>query len=54
MTPPLFLVPELGTGDRLVLTGPEAHHAGTVKRLAVGEQVLLAEIGRASCRERVY
>jgi 16S rRNA (uracil1498-N3)-methyltransferase len=50
VTPPLFLVPELGTGDELVLTGPEAHHAGTVKRLAVGEQVLLAD-GRGGLAE---
>jgi 16S rRNA (uracil1498-N3)-methyltransferase len=43
MTPPLFLVPDLGTGDSLVLTGPEAHHAATVKRVAIGELVLLAD-----------
>ncbi len=50
MTPPLFLVPELGSGDELVLTGPEAHHAGTVKRLAIGEQALLAD-GRGGLAE---
>jgi len=43
VTPPLFLVPDLGTGDTLVLTGGEAHHAATVTRLAVGEQVLLSD-----------
>lgn len=43
MTPPLFLVPDLGDGDTLVLTGAEAHHAATVKRLAVGELVLLSD-----------
>ncbi|HEY0167738.1 MAG TPA: 16S rRNA (uracil(1498)-N(3))-methyltransferase [Jatrophihabitans sp.] len=43
MTPPLFLVPDLGDGDTIVLTGPEAHHAATVKRLAVGEPALLAD-----------
>ncbi len=43
MTPPLFLVPGLGSGEVLLLTGPEAHHAATVKRLAVGEAVLLAD-----------
>ncbi|MDQ1721883.1 MAG: rRNA (uracil1498-N3)-methyltransferase [Pseudonocardiales bacterium] len=43
MTPPLFLVPELGDGDTIVLTGAEAHHAATVKRLAVGEPVLLSD-----------
>ncbi|MEO6500632.1 MAG: 16S rRNA (uracil(1498)-N(3))-methyltransferase [Jatrophihabitantaceae bacterium] len=43
MTPPLFLVPELGVGDTIVLTGAEAHHAATVKRLSVGEPALLAD-----------
>lgn len=43
MTPPLFLVADLGTGDAVVLTGAEAHHAATVKRLNVGETVLLAD-----------
>jgi 16S rRNA (uracil1498-N3)-methyltransferase len=43
VTPPLFLVPDLGTGDTILVTGPEAHHAATVKRLAVGEQALLAD-----------
>jgi 16S rRNA (uracil1498-N3)-methyltransferase len=43
VTPPLFLVPDLGSADVLVLTGPEAHHAGTVLRLAPGEDVLLAD-----------
>jgi 16S rRNA (uracil1498-N3)-methyltransferase len=43
VTPPLFLVPDLGSGDVLVLTGAEAHHAGTVRRLVPGEDVLLAD-----------
>ncbi|HEX4727142.1 MAG TPA: 16S rRNA (uracil(1498)-N(3))-methyltransferase [Jatrophihabitans sp.] len=43
MTPPLFLVADLGSADVLVLTGPEAHHAGTVRRLVPGEDVLLAD-----------
>lgn len=48
MTAPLFLVPEgsldgLTTGDRVPLTGPEAHHAATVTRVGVGEQVLLGD-----------
>jgi 16S rRNA (uracil1498-N3)-methyltransferase len=43
VTPPLFLVPDLGAGDTIVLTGAEAHHAATVKRLAVGEPALLAD-----------
>jgi 16S rRNA (uracil1498-N3)-methyltransferase len=52
LTPPLFLVPDLGTGSTIVLTGTEAHHAATVKRLAVGEQVLLAD-GRGGLAEVV-
>jgi 16S rRNA (uracil1498-N3)-methyltransferase len=43
VTPPLFLVPSLGSGDSIELTGAEAHHAATVKRLAPGEKVLLAD-----------
>jgi 16S rRNA (uracil1498-N3)-methyltransferase len=43
VTPPLFLVPDLGSADLLELTGAEAHHAGTVRRLAPGEDVLLAD-----------
>ncbi|HEX2902780.1 MAG TPA: 16S rRNA (uracil(1498)-N(3))-methyltransferase [Jatrophihabitans sp.] len=43
MTPPLFLVADLGAGASIVLTGAEAHHAGTVKRLAPGEVVWLAD-----------
>nr|MDQ2957192.1 16S rRNA (uracil(1498)-N(3))-methyltransferase [Actinomycetota bacterium] len=50
MTPPLFLVPDLGSGDVIVLTGAEAHHAGTVKRLTVGERALLAD-GRGGLAE---
>lgn len=43
MTPPLFLVADLGSGASIVLTGAEAHHAGTVKRLTPGEVVWLAD-----------
>ena len=50
MTPPLFLVPELGIGELIVLTGAEAHHAGTVKRLRIGEPALLAD-GRGGLAE---
>ncbi len=50
MTPPLFLVPDLGAGETAVLTGGEAHHAATVKRLAVGESVLLSD-GRGGLAE---
>jgi 16S rRNA (uracil1498-N3)-methyltransferase len=50
VTPPLFVVASLGTGNVLELTGPEAHHAGTVKRLAVGESALLTD-GRGGLAE---
>jgi 16S rRNA (uracil1498-N3)-methyltransferase len=50
VTPPLFLVAELGSADTIVLTGPEAHHAGTVKRLSVGELTWLAD-GRGGLAE---
>jgi len=50
MTPPLFVVASLGTGDTVELTGAEAHHAGTVKRLAVGEPAWLAD-GRGGLAE---
>ncbi|HTZ43584.1 MAG TPA: 16S rRNA (uracil(1498)-N(3))-methyltransferase [Jatrophihabitans sp.] len=49
MTPPLFVVASLGSGDTLELTGAEAHHA-TVKRLGVGELVWLAD-GRGGLAE---
>ncbi len=56
MTLPLFLVdPALlagaGPGDRLVLDGPEGRHAATVRRIAPGERVLLADGAglRATC-----
>lgn len=47
MTPPLFLVDELPAGDTLALTGDEGRHAARVKRLAVGEPVLVGD-GRGS------
>ena len=50
MTPPLFVLDSLGAGDTLELTGAEAHHAGTVRRLAVGELALLAD-GRGGLAE---
>ncbi|MDN5716678.1 MAG: 16S rRNA (uracil(1498)-N(3))-methyltransferase [Janibacter sp.] len=48
MTAPLFLVDPgaldgLCPDDVVDLTGPEAHHAATVVRLAVGEEVLVAD-----------
>lgn len=56
MTLPLFLVdPALltgaGPGDQLLLDGPEGRHAATVRRIAPGEQVMLADGAglRATC-----
>ena len=48
MTAPLFVVDpgaldRLGVADVVDLTGPEAHHAATVVRLEVGEEVLVAD-----------
>lgn len=53
MTAPLFLVDPgaldgLGVDDVVDLAGPEAHHAATVVRLSVGEEVLVAD--RAGAR----
>nr|WP_204342552.1 16S rRNA (uracil(1498)-N(3))-methyltransferase [Micromonospora terminaliae] len=39
----MFLVEALPTGDTLTLDGPEGHHAATVQRLRVGEELLLAD-----------
>lgn len=50
MTPALFLVADLTSTDVIVLIGPEAHHAGTVKRLKIDELVLLAD-GRGGLAE---
>ncbi|MGN9809062.1 16S rRNA (uracil(1498)-N(3))-methyltransferase [Micromonospora sp. BQ11] len=43
MSAPLFLVEALPAADQLVLDGPEGHHAATVQRLRVGEELLLAD-----------
>ena len=46
MTLPLHLVPALtgvGVGDGVEVTGDEAHHAVAVRRLRVGESVLLTD-----------
>ncbi len=56
MTDPCFLHPldpwpEVGT--TVVLDGPEGRHAATVKRLAVGEGVLLADGGGRGVRGEV-
>lgn len=42
-TAPLFLVDVLPTGDTAVLDGAEGRHAATVKRLRVGEELVLAD-----------
>ncbi|XVX21665.1 16S rRNA (uracil(1498)-N(3))-methyltransferase [Actinomycetota bacterium] len=48
MTLPLFLVADgqladVGEGTAYLLDGPEGRHAATVRRIGVGEQVLLAD-----------
>ncbi|BCJ60800.1 16S rRNA (uracil(1498)-N(3))-methyltransferase [Micromonospora endophytica] len=43
MSAPLFLVESLPTAEKMVLDGPEGHHAATVQRLRVGEELLLAD-----------
>ncbi|GLY21031.1 16S rRNA (uracil(1498)-N(3))-methyltransferase [Micromonospora sp. NBRC 101691] len=43
MSAPLFLVESLPVADTLTLDGPEGHHAATVQRLRVGEELLLAD-----------
>lgn len=42
-TPPLFLVDALPEEDHLSLLGDEGHHAARVRRLGVGEQVLVGD-----------
>jgi len=39
----LFFVPELGSGASVEVFGDEAHHAIKVLRLALGEEILLAD-----------
>jgi 16S rRNA (uracil1498-N3)-methyltransferase len=50
-TLPVFLVDGLPAGDTGVLDGPEGHHAASVRRLRVGEELVLADGrgGRARC-----
>lgn len=43
MTLPVFLVPALPAGEEFVLDGPEGRHAATVKRLRVGEELVLSD-----------
>jgi len=50
-TLPVFLVDGLPAGDTGVLDGPEGHHAASVRRLRVGEELVLADGrgGRVRC-----
>ena len=43
MSLPLFLIDALPAGADWTLDGPEGHHAATVARLRVGEELLLAD-----------
>lgn len=43
MSAPLFLVDALPAGDSYTLGGAEGHHAATVQRLRVGEELILAD-----------
>ncbi|GAA4713674.1 16S rRNA (uracil(1498)-N(3))-methyltransferase [Phytohabitans rumicis] len=43
MSAPLFLVDALPSGDTATLGGAEGHHAATVQRLRVGEDLVLAD-----------
>lgn len=47
----LFLVDELPTGTQLTLTGAEARHAVTVRRIRAGEEILVGDGrgGTAAC-----
>jgi 16S rRNA (uracil1498-N3)-methyltransferase len=50
-TLPVFLVDSLPAGETGVLDGPEGHHAASVRRLRVGEELVLADGrgGRVRC-----
>lgn len=43
MTLPVFLVEALPSGEEFVLDGPEGRHAATVRRLRVGEELVLSD-----------
>ncbi|HEX5118215.1 MAG TPA: 16S rRNA (uracil(1498)-N(3))-methyltransferase [Pseudonocardiaceae bacterium] len=53
-TLPVFLVERLPDGPQAVLDGPEGHHAATVRRLRVGESLVLCDGrgGLARCAVR--
>ncbi|OZM74305.1 16S rRNA (uracil(1498)-N(3))-methyltransferase [Amycolatopsis antarctica] len=42
-TPPVFLVDALPSGEYALLTGEEARHAATVRRMRAGERLLLGD-----------
>lgn len=54
-SPALFVVDKLPAGAGFVLDGPEGRHAATVRRLRVGEPLVLTDGrgGMASCRVAV-
>src|SRR5215831_1184352 len=52
MSRSLFLVDALPEGDRVVLDGPEGHHAADVQRLRPGEALLVGD-GRGGLCEAV-
>ncbi|GAA1757739.1 16S rRNA (uracil(1498)-N(3))-methyltransferase [Luedemannella helvata] len=52
MSKPLFLVSEVPSGELCTLDGPEGHHAATVQRLRVGEELILAD-GRGATASAV-
>lgn len=52
MTPPQFLVAQLPAGDVAVLEGAEGRHAARVRRIDVGEAVLITD-GRGALAECV-
>ena len=43
VSPPLFLVDEVPSGDSVCLDGPEGHHAAVVQRLRVGERITVGD-----------
>jgi 16S rRNA (uracil1498-N3)-methyltransferase len=56
MTLPLFVLEDVAAarvGQSLVLGGDEGHHAAVVRRLAVGEQLLLTDGAGSAARCRV-
>ncbi len=51
-TAPLFFVAELGDGESLALTGDEGRHAARVRRIGVGESLVVGD-GRGSLADCV-